>query len=151
MNTMNTVWLTSNGMQKLKAEHAQLKSYLTGLRRDIRNATLSFDNDISAEKKLEQEVAQSKLGRLEALLVRAKQLQASYTSASVGVGSEVHYEQGGETHAITLVNSVEADPSEGRISVESPLGKALTGKKAGDVAYMVTPVGERKFRIVTIQ
>lgn len=152
MNTMQTVWLTSKGMRRLQAEQEQLKNYLRKLRSDIRSATLSFEDDTSADKKREQEVAASKLGQLEKLLQRAKLLKTtSKRSPQAAVGSQVQYKQGNDLHNVTLVSSIEADPFENLISVESPLGKALLDKRAGDVAHMVTPIGERKFMIVEIE
>lgn len=149
-NTMDTVWLTSAGMQKLRAEHAQLKQSLHLLRRDIRRAKLGFEDELSAEKRLEQEVTESKLSTLESLMQRVKQVATGH-SAVIAVGSQVRYRQDRTEQVITLVDSLEADPSEGRISAKSPLGSALMGKRAGDVAYMVTPVGERKFQIAEVK
>lgn len=147
---MQTVWVTSKGLRKLKTEHAQLKAYTQLLRSEIRNATLTFDADVTAEKKREQEVAVGKLGRLEFLLQRVKLLTAK-PSHKAEVGSRILYRQGDEIREVTIVSSVEADPFEGFISIESPLGKALHGKRAGDTARMLTPVGEREFEIVEIQ
>lgn len=149
-STMQTIWVTSKGLQKLKAEHAQLKSYMQMLRREIRSATLTFDTDITVEKKREQEVAATKLSKLESMLQRAKLLTKRATQKA-DVGSKILYRQGDEIRTVTLVSTVEADPFEGFISVESPLGMALLGKQAGDIAHMLTPVGEREFEIVEIQ
>jgi transcription elongation factor GreA len=50
----------------------------------------------------------------------------------------------------TLVAQPQQDPAAGRISVETPVGKALVGKRAGDVATIATPRGERKLRVRSV-
>lgn len=150
MNTMDTVWLTPVGMRKLKTEYFSLQRSIRRLRRDIRQANLEFEDETSAEKRIEQEVVESRLSYLENVLQRALLLPSKQTT-SVTVGSKVTYRQNRDTYVITLVNSLEADPFEDRISSESPLGRALIGKEIGDVAFMVTPVGERKLQIVDVK
>ena len=61
---------------------------------------------------------------------------------TVGLGSEVHIEVNGSTHQFTIVGEWEADPAVKKISHESPLGKALIGKKIGDDVEVEAPSGK---------
>lgn len=149
-HTMDTVWMTPRGMRRMQAELNQLKRTANQLQHDIRQATLDFEEERCAEKRLEQQVIQSKLSRLEGMLQRVRPVENGHSTAAT-VSSLVTYRQNKTTKTIRLVSSWEADPSRGRISLRSPLGAALSGKQAGDVAFMLTPLGERKFQILEVK
>ncbi len=70
----------------------------------------------------------------------------------VGFGStvEVEDEQTGKTMTYTLVASTEASPSDGRLSMDSPVAGALVGRRAGDAAVVQTPRGERRMKVVSV-
>ncbi|HEV2340132.1 MAG TPA: transcription elongation factor GreA [Patescibacteria group bacterium] len=68
----------------------------------------------------------------------------------VGIGSVVSVENGAEKKFYTLVGIFEADPAHGKVSFESPIGKALFGKKAGDIATLESPQGQSLLRILEI-
>ena len=72
-------------------------------------------------------------------------------SEEVSVGSIVHIEVNGTEHQFTIVGEWEADPAAKKISHESPLGKALMGKKAGDVVDVEAPAGKIVYKIKTIK
>ena len=76
--------------------------------------------------------------------------KASGGAAGLGSVVEVRDEQSGRTSTYTLVPVREAVPSEGRLSLESPVGEALRDKRAGDVATVQTPRGERRLHVVAI-
>ncbi len=70
----------------------------------------------------------------------------------VGFGSTVTLaDEEGRQETWTLVGSVEANPLEGKLSAESPLGKALLGRRAGEVVEVVTPRGTRRLRILAVR
>ena len=69
----------------------------------------------------------------------------------VTVGSIVHIEVNGSEHQFTIVGEWEADPAAKKISHESPLGKALMGKKAGDIVDVEAPAGKIIYKIKTIK
>jgi len=66
------------------------------------------------------------------------------------MGSHVTVEVDGEESRLTIVGTTESRPSAGRISQDSPVGRALVGKNAGDEAVVRTPGGEVRYRIVAI-
>lgn len=68
----------------------------------------------------------------------------------VGLGSTVELKTGTKTVKYTVVGPVEADPLEGKISNESPIGEALIGKKVGDAVTIKTPKGETEYEVVSI-
>jgi len=70
----------------------------------------------------------------------------------VGFGSsvEVEDEQSGRVTAYTIVSATEASLTEGKLSAESPVAAALTGKRAGDVAAVPTPRGERRLKVRSV-
>jgi transcription elongation factor GreA len=63
---------------------------------------------------------------------------------------EVEDEATGKSVTYTLVSSREASAADGRLSIESPVAVALRGRKAGDVAVVQTPRGERRFRVASV-
>ena len=70
---------------------------------------------------------------------------------SVRVGSTVRVVSGGREETYMILGSEEADPARGKISNESPLGKAFLGKKKGESVEVKTPRGEMKYKIVEIR
>jgi transcription elongation factor GreA len=90
------------------------------------------------------------------LRVRERVLTATVVEATggdvIGYGStvEVADEKTGGHHIYTLVSSREASAADGRLSIESPVAEALRGKRAGDVAVVQTPRGERRFRVESV-
>jgi len=68
----------------------------------------------------------------------------------VAVGSQVSVSVNGDKMELMLVGSDEADPAIGKISVDSPIGKALVGHKAGDSVAVKTPAGEMNYQIVKV-
>jgi transcription elongation factor GreA len=66
------------------------------------------------------------------------------------MGSNVTVEVDGEEMRLTIVGTTESKPSAGRISQDSPVGRALVGRSAGDEAIVRTPGGEVRYRIVAI-
>jgi len=69
----------------------------------------------------------------------------------VALGSRVTIEHDGDEQVFTVVGPTESDPSSGRISSVSPVGKALLGRAAGDEAVVATPRGEVRYRVVSIE
>ncbi len=94
---------------------------------------------------------EERVARIEHILRNAKIVTVSH-STTVGVGSTAHVVKAGTRteQVFTIVGAEEADTSTGKISLHSPLGAALLGKKAGDSAIMTTPKGEIKYTIKSI-
>lgn len=89
----------------------------------------------------EQSFIEGRIRDLESILKRVDIIDESSVETNVvSVGSTVTIKIDGELETYTIVGTVESNPANGRISNESPFGRALIGKKVGDVAEIVTPV-----------
>jgi transcription elongation factor GreA len=148
--------LTSEGMANLKAE---LDELTTRRRREvaqrIKEAREFGDISENAEyddAKNEQAMLEARIASLEDKLRSATVIDASQvTNDVVGVGSMVHVkDEAGKSVKYTIVGSAEASPTEMKLSNESPVGKALLGRKRGEEVVITTPRGKRKLKITKI-
>ena len=71
-------------------------------------------------------------------------------SFSFGCTAEVRDEDTGAVHRWTIVGATEADPTEGKLSAESPVAAALVGHRAGELVEVPTPGGPRKYRVLRL-
>ncbi|HHV26551.1 transcription elongation factor GreA [Anaerosalibacter bizertensis] len=151
------VFLTMEGLKKLEDELDELK---TVRRKEIAERikeALAF-GDISEnaeydEAKNEQAQLEERIAKLEALLRNAKIIdEEDISTDNVSIGSRVKVKdlEYDEEIEYTIVGSAEADPYEGKISNESPVGKALIGGKSGDTVEVKVPDGIIKYEILEI-
>ena len=153
---MKDVILTPEGMANLKAE---LDELTTRRRREvaqrIKEAREFGDISENAEyddAKNEQAMLEARIAALEYKLRSATFIDASsITNDVVAVGSVVHVkDEKGKSVKYTIVGSAEASPAEMKLSNESPVGKALLGRKRGEEVVITTPRGKRKLKITKI-
>ena len=153
---MEEVYLTSEGAAKLKAELEELKGpkrdeMAKRLRSAIQMGDLSENADYHKAKE-DQGFMEGRIQELEHLLKYAKLIDVTELSTdTIQVGSTVTVQEGdypAETYY--LVGATEADPRNGRISNESPIGRALLGGRVGEEIIASTPGGEIKFKILNI-
>ena len=150
-------YLTAEGADQLKAELAELKGpKRTELAKRLRSAIQMGDLSENADyhkAKEDQGFLEGRIKDLEYLLQHATIIDMSAVSRdSVQVGTRVTIqEDGGEPETYMMVGASEADPRNGRISNESPIGQALFGKKVGEMAVAKTPGGEITFKILKIE
>ncbi len=151
------VILTQEGLDKLKEE----LDYLSNDKRRevaerIKQAREFGDISENAEydaAKNEQAMLEARIAQLEEKLRSAQVIDSSDLGTDVvRVGSVVNVkdEVSGKSEKYTIVGSAEADPSERKISNESPIGKALLGRRRGEEVAVATPKGERKLKITKI-
>ena len=149
------IYLTIEGKKKLEDE----LDYLVNVRRrevadEIQSAKEEGDiseNSAYDEAKLAQGFVEGRIQTIEAQLRNAVIIERNGNSNEVHLGSLVTVEEEGfgkETYEI--VGSAEADPLDGRISNESPIGQALLGAKKGDTVVAETPNGEIAFKVIKI-
>ena len=150
------VILTPEGLANLKAE---LDELTTRRRREvasrIKEAREFGDISENAEyddAKNEQAMLEARIASLEEKLRSATVIDASDLGTDiVGVGSVVHVkDEAGKSVKYTIVGSAEASPAEMKLSNESPVGKALLGRKRGEEVSFSTPRGERHLKITKI-
>lgn len=147
-------FLTENGrLQALSqldflrtVKRAEIAQYL----HDAKESGDVIDNAAYEDAKSEQFRLEQRIHELEQLLARAK--PAPKVEGIVSLGSQVHLrtDDDREYHYM-LVGAFEARPSEGRISNESPVGKALLGHKEGDLVIVSTPSGVKEYTILSIK
>ncbi|MBN1953437.1 MAG: transcription elongation factor GreA [Anaerolineae bacterium] len=151
------VHLTAEGIERLQEELDKLvnvrrPALAERLRRAIQQGDLSENADYITAKE-EQGFLEGRILEIEAMLRQAVIIAEGGTTEEVRLGSRVTVvEEGlGETEAFHLVGPAEADPIEGRISYESPLGRELLGCKVGERVRVQAPAGDIFFRIEKIE
>ncbi|MCA9376058.1 MAG: transcription elongation factor GreA [Candidatus Doudnabacteria bacterium] len=151
---MDPVFLTPEGLKKLEQELEQLKGperkeIADRIRVALQQGDLS-ENAEYQEAKEAQALNEQRIVEMEEKVKQAKVIRKS-TGTNVRLGSTVEIESdefGAQTYSI--VGAHEANPSEGRISNESPIGAALIGHEKGDKVMVQTPGGEMEYKIKTI-
>ncbi len=152
------VILTPEGLEKLKAEIEDLS---TNKRREVAERIKEArefgditENSEYDDAKNEQAMLEARIADLENKLRSATVIDASQMDADVvRVGSKVNVKdaESGKTFEYVIVGSTEADPTTGRLSNESPVGKSLLGHKKNDVVEVTKPSGGvRKLKITKI-
>ena len=130
----NVVNITAAGRKDLEKELEELKARRPELAEKIATARsygdLSENEDYSAARG-EQKVVEGRILEIEDILLHAKIIKAG-KKEKVAMGSTVTLESDGKKNTYTLVGAVEANPLEGKISNESPIGIAIFGKKVGE-------------------
>lgn len=148
------IYLTREGLTDLKKEYEEL----TKTRRpEVLNRVSQARNMGDLSENAEYTVAREELsfidGRIDELEELLKQvvLISNGKSSTVKLGSTVTVKIDGSKEIFTVVGEWEADPKEKKISHESPLGKALIGKKVGEKVEVEAPAGKISYTIESIQ
>lgn len=147
--------LTPAGKLELEKELEELKSRRGQIAQKIADARDYGDlseNAEYSEARNEQAQVESRIAEIEDILQNASIItgKKKATSVALGVTVDLHHSETKKKVSYTIVGSVEADPLEGKISDESPIGQALMGKKVGDVVTIVTPSGHVGYEIAAI-
>jgi len=147
--------ITAEGLEALRSELAELEgSGRESIAAQIKTAREWGDLKENAEYHAAKEAQahlETRILRLRDRLSKAEVVEVTAGDV-VGFGStvEVEDEEGGRRATYTLVSAGEAAPSEGRLSMQSPVAAALQGLRAGDVAVVETPRGGRRYRVVSV-
>ncbi|OGO21262.1 MAG: transcription elongation factor GreA [Chloroflexi bacterium RBG_16_51_16] len=155
---MATNFLTKEGFQKLQDELEHLRTVkrqevAERLHEAMEGGELIENAEYEAAKN-EQAFVEGRIQELETLLATARVIEENgggKKSDSVQVGSKVTIKEGNyEDETYTIVGAAEANPREGKISNESPIGKAILNHKVGDVVTVETPSGPYKVKIIKV-
>lgn len=144
--------ITAQGKKELETELADLKSRRGAVAEKISDARDFGDLSENAEydaAREEQGLLESRIAEIEEILLNADLIKGG-SKSKVSLGSKVELKTGNKTISYTIVGPVEADPLEGKISNESPIGVAVFGKKVGDSAAITTPKGNVTYKIISI-
>jgi transcription elongation factor GreA len=149
-------FLTRDGLKKLEEE----LNFLRTVRRvqvaeRLHNAQEDgelIENAEYEDAKNEQAFLEGKILTLEAMLSNAVIIENDRPNGVVSLGSKVTVKESGgsKPELYELVGAAEANPKDGRISNESPLGRALLGRKVGDEVKVNAPSGTISFRVVSV-
>ncbi|WIV13079.1 transcription elongation factor GreA [Proteiniborus sp. MB09-C3] len=155
--TEKEIFLTAEGLKKIEEEYDELRTIRRKEVADRIKQALAFgdisENSEYDEAKNEQARLEERIAKLERTLRNARVIDDEDISAEiVSIGSRVTVKdiEFNEEIQYTIVGSAEADPYEERISNESPVGRALIGRKAGDIVEVQVPDGVIKYEIVSI-
>ncbi len=147
-----TYHITTEGKAELEKELEELKGRRGQIAEKIANARDYGDLSENAEYDSaleEQGLVESRISEIEDILLNAEIIKPT-KSSTVRVGSTVVLKNG-KVMTYQVVGPVEADPLEGKISNESPIGAALMGHKAGDRVTITTPKGETTYTIEEVK
>jgi transcription elongation factor GreA len=154
-DTRNT-YLTADGVKKLQEE----LEYLVNVRRPEvarQIADAKSDGDVSEnagydEAKNTQAFVEGRILTLKTILSSAVIIHENGSNDMVDIGSKVTIRdvEYGDQETYTIVGSTEVDPGNGRISLKSPIGRALMGHRRGERVQVQTPGGGAEFEIITI-
>ncbi len=150
----NDFYLTKEGLTELQAELDDLKNnkrkaVATSLKEAKEFGDLSENTDWD-DAKSRQLFIEGRISELENILKRAKVIEGG-ASDEVTVGSTVDVQLEDDKHTFKIVGSTEANPDAGKISHESPIGKALMGKKVGEHAEVQIPAGSITYKILKVK
>jgi len=144
--------ITDEGKRELEAELEELKSRRGDIAEKIAEARDYGDLSENAEydaAREEQGLVESRIAEIEDILLNAELIKTG-KSSKVALGSKVELKTGERTVVYSVVGPVEADPLEGKISNESPIGEALMNKKVGESVTISTPKGQISYTIISI-
>ncbi len=146
--------LTQEGLMKLNEElkvlvNEKRKEVIERIREAAAHGDLSENADY-AQAREEQSFIEGRIQEIEDMIKNAEIITASTQHSTVTIGSTVKVKTNGQEKTYAIVGSNEANPTEGKISNESLVGRALLGKKAGDKIKVTAPAGEVEYEILSI-
>ena len=154
---MPSTFLTKEGFQKLQEELDHLRTVkrqeiAERLHEAMEGGELIENAEYEAAKN-EQAFVEGRIQELEVILASARLIEGNNKNGGmIQIGSTVIIEEDGATaETYTIVGAAEANPREGKISNESPIGKAIIGHRAGDVLQVDAPGGHFKVKIVKLK
>lgn len=145
--------LTKEGVEELKVELKTLTGQRGSIAERIKTAREFGDLGENAEyssARQEQERLESRISEVEHILQNVEVIIKPKGDSKVQLGSVVKLKGDSQTKEFQVVGTVEADPLNGKISDESPIGQALLGQKVGDEVEITTPVETASYKIVSI-
>lgn len=146
--------LTKEGLDKLKKELEVLEKVkrpevIERIQEAVAHGDLSENADY-AQAKEEQAMIEARIMQLEEMVKNAELISANHQKNVVTVGCKLKVKADGEERIYTIVGSGEANPSAGRISNESLVGRSLLGAKVGSRITVSTPAGPKTYEVLEI-
>ena len=150
-----TKYITPKGLEKIKKElnhlkNTERKKIAQRLKRAVAYGDLSENADYSQARE-DQSMIEKRIADLEDMVKNAVVVNKRYNLGYVQVGSRVKLQNHSKVMDFEIVGAQEADPSEGKISCESPIGKALINRRKGDVINIKLPRKEVQYKILEVE
>lgn len=149
----NTVFLTSEKKEALEKELRELlDTKIPQIAEQINEAKQNGDLSENAEYHAAREDMGWAQGRMQEIkqLLQNIEIITSQSNESIGIGSTIVVKQNDNKRTFTIVGAQEADPLNGKISNESPLGMAFLGKKKGDSVQVKVPAGVHVYELLDV-
>ena len=147
-------YVSADGLKKLQAELEELR---TAKRTEVAeriHAAMEFgdftENSELEQAKNDQAFLEGRIMTLEQMIKNAQIIDEKTKHDLVEVGSHVTVEADGQKEKYVIVGSAEASPAEGKISNESPVGRALQGHRAGETVKVSVPAGTMEMKILAV-
>lgn len=154
MANNNKMYLTKDGLKKLQNEYNEL---ITSKRKEIAEKIASArelgdlsENSAWQQARTEQSFLEGRILELEEIFKNVEIIEKKHSQGVISLGSKVVVHIDGDEEEFHIVGAPEANPKQKKISHESPLGKALVGRKVGDVVEIEAPIGKIKYKIIKI-
>lgn len=152
----HAIYVTADGLKKLEEELETLRTVKRAevaqrLHEAMEDGELIENAEYEAAKN-EQAFVEGRILELEHMIAQAQIIQPKKSGGVVRIGNTVVVqEESNPPETYTIVGAAEADPKEGLISNESPLGQALLERKVGDEVDVKAPAGVLRFKIVKVK
>ena len=147
-------YVSAEGLKKLQAELEDLRTVKRAEVAERIHAAMEFgdftENSELEQAKNDQAFLEGRIMTLEQTIKNAQVIDETAKHDLVEVGSHVTVQSDGRKETYTIVGSAEAAPSEGRISNESPVGRALMGHRAGETVKLAVPAGAVEMKILAV-
>jgi transcription elongation factor GreA len=152
----HAIYVTADGLKKLEEELEQLRTVKRAevaqrLHEAMEDGELIENAEYEAAKN-EQAFVEGRILELEHMIAQARIIQPKKSGGVVRIGNTVVVQEGSNPpETYTIVGAAEANPKEGLISNESPLGQALLERKVGDEVEVRAPAGVLRFKIAKVK
>jgi len=156
MADANKIYLTDEGFLEIESELNELKNerrpaVIKALKEARALGDLSENADYDAAR-AEQALVEGRIQELEKILENVEIIEkVDTTKVGLGTTVKIRYEDDDEIEEYRIVGSKEADPSNNKVSNESPLAQAIIGAKAGEIRSVESPNGRYNVEVVEIQ
>jgi len=154
-NLEKPVYVSADGLKKMQAELEDLRTTKRAEVAERIHAAMEFgdftENSELEQAKNDQAFLEGRIMTLEQMIKNAQVIDENTHHELVEVGSHVMVEADGSKEQYVIVGSAEAAPGEGKISNESPVGRALLGHKAGETVKLSVPAGSIEMKILAVR
>jgi transcription elongation factor GreA len=157
-NGMSEFVVTRDGLDRLRAELERLttverRSIAERPRHAVATESNRAENADYSDAREQQALLERRIARLQQWLGNARVVEPRLGNGRVDVGERVHVRDlsSGDRLELELVGALESDAAAGRISVVSPVGKAIVGLRQGQVVDVETPLGSRRFKVLEVE